>query len=73
MTMGTGNHAARSDRWRYIRYKGGSKELYDHAKNPWEWTNLATQPEYDEVIDEHKKWLPTGAKRIKEQTNRRAV
>jgi arylsulfatase A-like enzyme len=62
MTMGRGNHAVRSDRWRYIRYSDGSQELYDHSKDPWEWTNLATQPEYAEVIDEHKKWLPTNEK-----------
>jgi arylsulfatase A-like enzyme len=62
MTMGKGNHAVRSDRWRYIRYSDGSQELYDHSKDPWEWTNLATQPEYAQVIDEHKKWLPTNEK-----------
>jgi arylsulfatase A-like enzyme len=62
MTMGRGNHAVRSDRWRYIRYSDGSEELYDHSRDPWEWTNLATQPEYAEVIDEHKKWLPTNEK-----------
>jgi len=59
MTMGKGNHAVRSDRWRYIRYKDGSEELYDHSNDPWEWTNLARQPEYAEVIAKHKKWLPT--------------
>jgi arylsulfatase A-like enzyme len=62
MTMGRGNHAVRSDRWRYIRYSDGSEELYDHSRDPWEWTNLAAQPEYAEVIDEHKKWLPTNEK-----------
>jgi len=62
MTMGKGNHAIRSDRWRYIRYKEGSQELYDHSKDPWEWTNLATQSKYADVIAEHKKWLPTSEK-----------
>jgi len=58
MTNGRGNHAVRSDRWRYIRYNDGSEELYDHSKDPWEWTNLAKQSKYAEVIKEHKKWLP---------------
>jgi len=58
MTMGRGNQAVRSDRWRYIRYSDGSEELYDHSKDPWEWTNLAAQPEYAEVLYEHKRWLP---------------
>ena len=62
MTMGRGNHAVRSDRWRYIRYRDGSEELYDHSKDPWEWTNLASQGQYARVIDEHKKWLPTKEK-----------
>ena len=62
MTMGRGNHAVRSDRWRYIRYRDGSEELYDHSKDPWEWTNLAGQAQYARVIDEHKKWLPTKEK-----------
>ncbi len=58
MTMGKGNHAVRSDRWRYIRYSDGAEELYDHSKDPWEWTNLADKAEYAKVIEEHKKWLP---------------
>jgi arylsulfatase A-like enzyme len=57
MTMNRGNHAVRSDRWRYIRYRDGKEELYDHDKDPWEWTNLAENPEYASVIAEHKKWL----------------
>jgi len=62
MTMGKGNHAVRSDRWRYIRYKDGSEELYDHSRDPWERTNLATRPEYAEIINEHRKWLPANEK-----------
>lgn len=41
--------AARSDRWRYIRYADGSEELYDHASDPDEWTNLAARPEHEPV------------------------
>jgi len=33
MTMGEGNHAVRSQRWRYIRYNDGTEELYDHDKD----------------------------------------
>jgi len=62
MTMGRGNHAVRSDRWRYIRYADGSEELYDHSSDPWEWTNLAAQPQYAQIIEEHKRWLPTNEK-----------
>lgn len=58
MTYGRGNHAIRSERWRYIRYADGTQELYDHASDPHEWENLAEQVEYAAVIDELKGWLP---------------
>jgi arylsulfatase A-like enzyme len=57
-TYGFGNHAARSERWRYIRYSDGGEELYDRAKDPNEWTNLASKPELAAVKSEHAKWLP---------------
>ncbi len=58
MNEGPGNHAVRSERWRYIRYSNGDEELYDHLNDPWEHTNLASDPQYAGVIAEHRKWLP---------------
>ena len=52
------NHAVRSEDWRYIRYRDGSEELYDHRNDPGEHLNLAGNPQYAEIIEEHKKWLP---------------
>ena len=58
MTYMRGNHAIRSERWRYILYDDGSEELYDHKNDPNEWTNLAADGRLADVIAEHRKWLP---------------
>jgi len=57
-TYGRNNHAVRSERWRYIRYSDGSEELYDHQRDPLEWTNLADRPEYAGVKKQLARWLP---------------
>ena len=54
-----GNHAVRSERFRYIRYHDGSEELYDHDADPNEWHNLAGNPEYADAKAELASWLPT--------------
>ena len=58
MTYNRGNHAVRSQRWRYMRYADGSEELYDHESDPNEWSNLADDPDHKEVIAKHRNWLP---------------
>lgn len=58
-THGQNNHAIRSEGWRYIRYADGSEELYDETKDPYEWTNLATKPEFAAKIKELSAALPT--------------
>ncbi len=57
-THGRGNHAVRSERWRYIRYADGSEELYDHDADELEWTNLAGEPYLEAVKDDLATWLP---------------
>ena len=52
------NHGVRSENWRFIQYADGSQELYDMRKDPNEWTNLAHDSKYAEVITEHKNFLP---------------
>jgi len=55
-----GNHAVRSERFRYIRYYDGSEELYDHDADPNEWHNVADDPDYADAKAELASWLPTG-------------
>ena len=52
------NHSVRSENWRYIQYRDGTEELYDHRKDPGEHMNLVGDPEYAEIIAKHKKWIP---------------
>lgn len=52
------SHSVRSHRYRYIRYSGGSEELYDHESDPREWTNLALDPSLSSVKQELAEWLP---------------
>ena len=53
-----GNAAVRSRKWRYIRYKDGGEELYDHDTDSKEWKNLASDPKYDDVKKRLGRWLP---------------
>lgn len=50
--------AVRSERFRYIRYHDGGEELYDHAFDPGEWTNLAADDAYAAIKQELEGWLP---------------
>jgi arylsulfatase A-like enzyme len=57
-THNQGNHAVRTERWRYIRYADGSEELYDMPSDPNEWTNLANDPERADTRRDLARWLP---------------
>lgn len=49
ITHGKGNHAVQTNRYRYIRYRNGDEEFYDHQQDPWEWTNQANNPVFSEI------------------------
>ena len=58
ISHGKGNHALRTDRWRYIRYADGGEELYDHRTDPNEWHNVAGQPEFLKIKEDLAWWFP---------------
>jgi len=58
-TFGPGNHAVRTESWRYIRYADGAEELYAHPADPHEWANLAGDPAHTEVMQRLRGFLPT--------------
>ncbi len=53
-----GNHAIRSEHWRYIRYANGDEELYDHRSDPHEFHNLAGDESFAKIIRELASHLP---------------
>ena len=57
-TWGRGNYSLRSSKWRYTVYFDGSEELYDHENDSEEWENLAENPQYNQIKNEMKKYLP---------------
>ena len=53
------NHGVRNENWRYIRYNNGDEELYHDAIDPYEWKNLATDPQHAAIKVELAKIMPT--------------
>jgi arylsulfatase A-like enzyme len=53
------NWSIRTAHWRYIRYRTGAEELYDHRTDPREWTNLADDPKFDTQKQEMRERLHT--------------
>ena len=53
------NHAARSQNFRYIRYRDGSEELYDHRTDPNEHHNRAADPGLASIKKKLASSLPT--------------
>ncbi len=56
------NHGIRTERWRFIQYADGSRELYDMQADPNEWTNLAGSDQHADIIEELVKFLPPTSK-----------
>ena len=51
------NYTLRTRDYRYILYKDGSEELYDHHNDPKEWNNLSSKKNYQKVKDKLRKQL----------------
>jgi arylsulfatase A-like enzyme len=63
-THGFENHSIRTEQWRYIRYADGGEELYDEAKDPYEWTNVAANTESAAVKQALAKGFPAENKPV---------
>jgi arylsulfatase A-like enzyme len=60
-THNPGNHAVRTERWRFIRHADGSEELYDRAADPNEWANVAADPKHAVVKAQLARWMPAAS------------
>ncbi len=59
MTFYGANYSSvRNNRYRYIQYPDGSEELYDHRNDPYEHTNLAGNPKFNDIKKELSKNIP---------------
>jgi uncharacterized sulfatase len=53
----------RTERWRYTEWGGPQNaELYDHANDPGEFVNLASDPHYAETVNRLHTLLDEGLK-----------
>jgi arylsulfatase A-like enzyme len=48
------NYSYRTKDWRYILYRNGKEELYNHKEDPYEWSNLANESEFRQKKDRLK-------------------
>jgi arylsulfatase A-like enzyme len=46
------NYSYRTKDWRYIRYRNGKEELYDHRTDPYEWNNLAGDTQHAKPLQD---------------------
>jgi len=58
LTVGNNqDFAIRGDQWAYMLYKNGAEELYNMRDDPKQFTNLAMDPSYANVLVEQRKRL----------------
>ncbi len=61
--------AIRTDRYRYVEWSGGGRQLYDEQEDPHEHNNLARDPKHAETIQElHRKLHETPGLKISDST-----
>ena len=56
--MEPNSYAVINQKYRYIHYADNTEEFYNLVKDPNEWNNSASNPEYKSIIEKMKKWAP---------------
>jgi len=64
VTQGTNGYSLRTARWRYTEWDAGKlgRELYDHEADPKEIKNLASDPAYEQTVEELSTQLRAASK-----------
>ncbi|WP_282162645.1 sulfatase [Ulvibacterium marinum] len=57
-SFGPGNYAIISEDYRFIQYRDGSEEFYDHKSDPNEWYNQVGNAKYEAVVQQHRDQIP---------------
>ncbi len=57
-TFGDRYVTLRTEKYRYIRYREGEEELYDHSKDPHEWTNQIRNTDYAAELESLRSKVP---------------
>ncbi|MDN3663990.1 sulfatase/phosphatase domain-containing protein [Algibacter miyuki] len=57
-SFGPGNYSITPEDYRFIQYKDGSEEFYNHKIDPQEWHNAINNLEYVDVIEKHRAEIP---------------
>ncbi|MCM8525447.1 MAG: sulfatase [Lentisphaeraceae bacterium] len=52
------SYAVINSRYRYIHYADNTEEFYDLEKDPNEWNNSASNPEYKSIKEQMRDWAP---------------
>lgn len=58
VTYPKGSHAVILGNWHYIQYEDGSRELYDNDRDPHQFTNLASDPKHNGLMNDLSKHIP---------------
>lgn len=57
-----GGTSWRTKHWAYMQYKDGTKELYNMQNDPEQFTNLASHPDYQEILQQRSDELKDAIK-----------
>lgn len=52
------NYSISDIRWRYIHYQDGGEELYDINNDRYEWSNLATSTDHQDILRKYRNLKP---------------